>query len=299
MLAMFPNCKELEYLDLSNFDTSSVNHFRFMFNGCHKLKEIKGLNFDISKTKSLNSMFQGCSDLESIDLSNFNTSNVIHFENMFNRCRKLKEIKGINNFITSNANIMNSMFQGCNELESLDLSNFNTFNVISMCDMFNECFELQFLNLSNFNLDNALDMKRMFYKCYKLKEIKGINNFNILIADTTDMFEDYNEFDGYKEIKLKLNNNGVEDLQQLNSINTVQKKIYVYLTSTDQNVNYAISCYNTDNFKIVEEKLYSEFPELKNKNLIFLANGSVINKSLTLEENKISSGTHILINNNE
>ena len=42
--AMFQLCSELEYLDLSNFDTSNVFKMSFLFNQCLKLKEIKGIN---------------------------------------------------------------------------------------------------------------------------------------------------------------------------------------------------------------------------------------------------------------
>ena len=42
--AMFQNCNELEYLDLSNFDTTNVFDMQFMFNQCKKLREIKGIN---------------------------------------------------------------------------------------------------------------------------------------------------------------------------------------------------------------------------------------------------------------
>ena len=41
---MFAQCYELEYLDLSNFDTSNVTNMNGMFFKCNKLKEIKGLN---------------------------------------------------------------------------------------------------------------------------------------------------------------------------------------------------------------------------------------------------------------
>ena len=50
MEGMFQNCEELEYLDLSNFNTANVNNMACFFNECHKLKKIKGIdNFDTSK----------------------------------------------------------------------------------------------------------------------------------------------------------------------------------------------------------------------------------------------------------
>ena len=44
MIMTFAGCSSLEYLDLSNFDTSNVTTMEFMFNGCSNLKEIKGIN---------------------------------------------------------------------------------------------------------------------------------------------------------------------------------------------------------------------------------------------------------------
>ena len=43
MANMFQGCKELEFLDLSNFNTINVANMRMMFNQCFKLKEIMGL----------------------------------------------------------------------------------------------------------------------------------------------------------------------------------------------------------------------------------------------------------------
>ena len=48
MNTMFQLCKELEYLDLSNFDTSKVTDMSWMFNNCHKLKYLNLLNFSIN-----------------------------------------------------------------------------------------------------------------------------------------------------------------------------------------------------------------------------------------------------------
>ena len=50
MMAMFQECYELEYLDLSNFDTSNVTDMGWMFNNCHinnfrSIKIINSFNF--------------------------------------------------------------------------------------------------------------------------------------------------------------------------------------------------------------------------------------------------------------
>ena len=56
---MFQGCNELEFLDLTNINTSNVKNMERMFNHCHKLKEIKGINkFITKKVSNMNAMFQ-------------------------------------------------------------------------------------------------------------------------------------------------------------------------------------------------------------------------------------------------
>ena len=144
MGSMFQMCKELEYLDLSNFNTSNVITMGDMFNKCHKLKEIKGINKLITnQVIDMKRMFHECYELKFLDLSNFDTSKVTNMEGMFKKCHKLKEIKGLNSFVTNKVNNMRGMFQECGELEYLDLSNFDTKNVEDIKDIFSECLSLK------------------------------------------------------------------------------------------------------------------------------------------------------------
>ena len=52
----------------------------------------------------------------------------------------------------------------------------------------------------------------------------------------------------------------------------------------------------TDDFAKIEEKLYIEYPDLRNKNIYFLANGNIMDRRRTLEQNKITNACQILIN---
>ena len=69
----------------------------------------------------------------------------------------------------------------------------------------------------------------------------------------------------------------------------------IQFISGDQHINMFITCKVTDNFSVFEDKLYTDFPDLKNKDIIFLAKGNIMNRSATLEENKIKNDTTILI----
>lgn len=73
----------------------------------------------------------------------------------------------------------------------------------------------------------------------------------------------------------------------------------VNFASLDQNINFPMACKKTDIFENIVVKLYNEFPNLKRQKIYFIANGNVVNRSLTFEQNKIKNGTTILIRENE
>ena len=185
MCAMFQCCIELEYLDLSSFDTSHVNHMEGMFGRCYKLKKIKGIDkFNTSNSINMKGMFNECNELENLNLLNFDTSNVTDMSYMFDHCKKLKEIKGIDKFNTNKVYEMRQMFYECKELEYLDLSKFNTSNVKDMRGMFEKCNKLKHLNLSNFTINEICDTEDML-------SFEGKKNCKF-IAKNKDLIKLYN-----------------------------------------------------------------------------------------------------------
>ena len=197
MFGMFIFCREIEYLDLSSFNTSNVTDMGFLFAGCNKLRTIFGIEkFNTNKVGNMQAMFLECSLINYLDLTNFDTSNVNLFQGFFSECINLKEVKGLNKFNTKKVTNMDAMFQLCKEIEFLDLSSFDTSNVTDMTNLFTECHklkkikginnfkanqvkkmkgmfnnlkEIECLDLSNFNTDNVIDMNFMFNRCSKLK----------------------------------------------------------------------------------------------------------------------------------
>ena len=126
---MFFGCRNLTSIDLSNFDTSNINHMGGMFNGCNNLANVNLKSFDTSSVEEMNFLFWRCNNLKSIDLSNFDTSNVTDMENMFVFCENLTTIDLSSSFNTKNVKNMIQMFAGCKNLKSIDLSDFDTSNV--------------------------------------------------------------------------------------------------------------------------------------------------------------------------
>ena len=108
----------MEYLDLSNFDTSNVTSLKYMFNEYYNLKEKKGFDkFNTSKVTNIKVMFTKCQELESLDLSSFDTSNINDILFIFSECLKLREIKGLKNLLLINSN-MEEMFQKNSEIKN-------------------------------------------------------------------------------------------------------------------------------------------------------------------------------------
>ena len=69
----------------------------------------------------------------------------------------------------------------------------------------------------------------------------------------------------------------------------------VYFTSIDQKINLAIPCIKTDIFAQIEEKLYKQYPEYRETNNYFIANGKIILRFKTIEDNKIGNGLPIML----
>ena len=77
----------------------------------------------------------------------------------------------------------------------------------------------------------------------------------------------------------------------------MEKIILLRFISMDQaiNIDLNIPCTSSDDFEIILERLYSEFPDLKSKTTHFLMDGNIINKNATLGKNKIKDNCKILI----
>jgi len=90
-----------------------------------------------------------------------------------------------------------------------------------------------------------------------------------------------------------------QNIKPRKQIKDESKKCLVLFKSTDQLINCPISGYINDDFKDFEEKLFKNFPDLRYKNIFFLANGSKVDKNKTLEDNKIKNDVTILIVINE
>ena len=70
----------------------------------------------------------------------------------------------------------------------------------------------------------------------------------------------------------------------------------IKFTSIDQKINnYSIICKNTDKFVRLEEQLYEDFPEYKDKETYFIKNGDKIKRFKSIDENNIKKNDILML----
>ena len=113
---MFLQCKSLEEIDLSKFNTSSVTTMNDMFSGCSNLKKLDIDSFDTFQVKNMTFIFYQLDLLESADVSHFilykmendiidlfgNVERNPYLKQMYNILRKIKDEENIIKDIDSN-----------------------------------------------------------------------------------------------------------------------------------------------------------------------------------------------------
>ena len=132
----------------------------------------------------------------------------------------------------------------------------------------------------------------------KIKELeKEINCANDNTAEIVQSLQ--NEIDKRDQEINKLK----KDLENKNINNNIKQELTikesdmatVYFTSSDQRINFAIPCVKYNTFAEVEEKLYKEYPEFRETNNIFIANGNQVLRFKTIEDNKIGNGKPVML----
>ena len=162
-----------------------------------------------------------------------------------------------------------------------------------------------FKNIDIKNIKNEIDYKNIEIKNLKNelnKAKKIIEQQNITINDLQNQLNNINNNNSielYKNIinqkdkelnKLKLELNNKNNISQNKELINIDQMMFINFISIDQNVHYSIPCLNNNTFAEVEEKLYKQFPEYRETNNQFIANGKEVLRFKTINDNKIGNG---------
>ena len=149
--------------------------------------------------------------------------------------------------------------------------------------------EIDKLKIELENYKKLLDIKDLLIAELK-KQLNKRNNYNSN-KNIKFLEDEINK----KENELK-KNNGLNNITLNNNSNN--NSMYLVFNSMDQTIKeFSLSCLPTDTFAEVEEKLYKNFPRLRENDNFFLSNAKKIIRFKTILENNIKSGQKVIITN--
>lgn len=116
LYSMFDNCKNLYYVNTSNWDTSNVENMAYTFDTCISLESVDLSTLNTSSVSSTTYMFSGCSALTDVKFGG-DFKNLKYAPYMFVGCKNIKHI----DFGDADCQLSsdNYMFSGCTNLESI------------------------------------------------------------------------------------------------------------------------------------------------------------------------------------
>ena len=126
----------------------------------------------------------------------------------------------------------------------------------------------------------------------QLNLIKEEYNYNLAKKISTIEFlqKQLKEKD-YELMNLKGNNFNIKDEKMIKE----SQIAVINFSSSDQKIHYATSCLNSSIFAEIEEKLYKIYPEYRETNNIFIANGKTVLRFKTIAENGIGNGFPVIL----
>ena len=128
----------------------------------------------------------------------------------------------------------------------------------------------------------------------KINSLKNTNNQlnSKIIGLQSDLYSKTKEI---KDLNNKLNSSSNSN-DNLENISPGEKIMAIHFISTDQKINYALPCKNTDIFVKLEEKIYEEYPEYKEENTYFTVRGNMVKRFKSMQDNGIKNSDIIILN---
>ena len=149
------------------------------------------------------------------------------------------------------------------------------------------------------NLKNELSNAKKIIEQQNLtiKDLQNkLYNYNTIIDNLNNYMNNYRNIISQKDIELnnlksQLNNNKNNIPNNIN----FDDIMVVNFISSDQTIHYAAKCLKTNTFAEIEENLYKQYPQYRETNNNFIANGTQILRFKTIAENKIGNGLPVTL----
>ena len=128
-------------------------------------------------------------------------------------------------------------------------------------------------------------------------EIKKLQNQLNLANNKLNELQSLRNLIAQKDLEINKLRQGLQNININNNNRNISLNIdkCVNFISNDQRINFAIPCNGNSIFAEIEEKLYQEYPEYRETNNIFLANGKEVLRFKTINYNNIGTGRPIML----
>ena len=128
-------------------------------------------------------------------------------------------------------------------------------------------------------------------------EINELKNQLNLANNKLNELQSLRNLIAQKDLEINKLTQGLQNININNNNRNISLNIdkCVNFISNDQRINFAIPCNGNSIFAEIEEKLYQEYPEYRETNNIFLANGKEVLRFKTINYNNIGTGRPIML----
>ena len=193
---MFQNVEALTSVSLISDKEDEITSMKSTFEGCINLNFFNITGFNTKNLTSISKIFYNCENLENIYLEQLDTTNVedmsyafantqisyFNFESikiynlkntshMFYECTNLINIDLPIISSTESLEDISYMFSSCSSLSMLEMNNLNTENVKNMSGLFSGCLLLSDLYIDKIKTSSVTDMSYMFEYCGSLSKL--------------------------------------------------------------------------------------------------------------------------------
>ena len=269
MLIIFFRARNVIKIILFNEKNNNIINLKFLYNYNDRLDYNKDVSFFERKSSEqiLNYISEtNIFNLKKYKLHNSKTNRLIY--KLFYE----EENNKSNNLNTGNPNNGNVLTNNNNTITNNTITN----NIITNNNKSNNTDT----NNSNSKLNNTITQSE--------------NSLSETIKNDTEISQSLNENKTKKEdSELKKEND--DNCQKRKTFLESNNVIAVNFITGDNRINKPMACKTNYTFKSIEEKLYREYPEIKDDKTYFIVNGTPINRETTFEDNKIKDGDNILI----
>ena len=198
----------------------------------------------------------------------------------------------------SNINVKNNMiFNSMNNINinmndnSINNYNKSYYNQVNYKNSQTESNNSQNKDKEILNLKKELKNAKSIIEEQKITINNLQNKINNIYANNKSNIQIYENIINQKEKALKELTIELEYIKSQNNAYVDKNKMMtIDFIFADKKMHYSVPCIDTDIFAEVEEKLYKQFPEYRETNNNFIANGEPVLRFKTIAQNKIGNG---------